>query len=62
MAESAAERPLPEVVYTATGHLGLGLGLWRQMFRELIDSRELTWRLFLRDFSARYRQSVLGYV
>jgi lipopolysaccharide transport system permease protein len=62
MAETAAERPLPEVVYTATGHLGLGLGLWRQMFRELIDSRELTWRLFLRDFSARYRQSVLGYI
>jgi lipopolysaccharide transport system permease protein len=62
MAETTAERPLPEVVYTATGHLGLGLGLWRQMFRELIDSRELTWRLFLRDFSARYRQSVLGYI
>lgn len=62
MAETTAERPLPEVVYTANGHLGLGLGLWRQMFRELIDSRELTWRLFLRDFSARYRQSVLGYI
>jgi lipopolysaccharide transport system permease protein len=29
---------------------------------ELFDSRELTWRLFLRDFSARFRQSFLGYV
>ena len=27
-----------------------------------MENRELTWRLFLRDFSARYRQSVLGYV
>src|SRR5262249_8984844 len=25
-------------------------------------SRELTWRLYLRDFSARYRQSLLGYI
>jgi lipopolysaccharide transport system permease protein len=31
------------------------------MIARLIDSRELTWRLFLRDFSARYRQSALGY-
>jgi lipopolysaccharide transport system permease protein len=30
------------------------------MVRELFSSRELTWRLFLRDFSARYRQTVLG--
>jgi lipopolysaccharide transport system permease protein len=32
------------------------------MFREIWESRELSWRLFLRDFSARYRQSVLGYL
>lgn len=49
------------VIYSANGHLGLGLGLWREMVRELIDSKDLTWRLYLRDFSARYRQSVLGY-
>lgn len=30
------------------------------MFRELLSARGLIWRLFLRDFSARYRQSVLG--
>ena len=30
------------------------------MFHELISSRELIWRLFLRDFKARYRQTVLG--
>ena len=51
-----------KVVYTPHGHLGIGLGAWREMTQELVESRELTWRLFLRDFSARYRQSVLGYI
>jgi lipopolysaccharide transport system permease protein len=32
------------------------------MFRDLYASRELAWRLFIRDISARYRQSMLGYV
>jgi lipopolysaccharide transport system permease protein len=32
------------------------------MIRDLGDSRELAWRLFVRDMSARYRQSFLGYV
>ncbi len=59
----AAETPAKRVTeYTPAGHLGMGLGAWREMAQELIDSRELTWRLFLRDFSARYRQSLLGYV
>ncbi len=33
---------------------------WRDMVISLFRSRELIWRLFLRDFSARYRQSLLG--
>lgn len=36
--------------------------LLKEMFRDLFASRELAWRLFVRDFSARYRQSFLGYV
>ena len=32
----------------------------RLMWQELLSSRELIWRLFLRDFCAKYRQSVLG--
>lgn len=32
------------------------------MFKELWQSRELVWRLILRDFSVRYRQSILGYL
>jgi len=31
------------------------------MFADLLDSRELIWRLIVRDISARYRQSILGY-
>src|SRR5579883_2599897 len=63
--ERANDRPatkLREAVYTPHGHLGMGLSAWYEMLKELIDSRELTWRLFLRDFSARYRQSMLGYL
>lgn len=50
------------VTYTAYSQQGLGLATWKEMFRELYMTRELTWRLFLRDFAARYRQSVLGYI
>jgi len=32
------------------------------MFADLINSRELAWRLFVRNFSAMYRQSLLGFV
>jgi lipopolysaccharide transport system permease protein len=32
----------------------------KEMFVNVCRSRELMWRLFLRDFSARYRQSLLG--
>ncbi|GAB4254377.1 MAG: hypothetical protein Kow0065_01350 [Methylomicrobium sp.] len=35
---------------------------WSSMFKELWQSRELVWRLILRDFSVRYRQSILGYL
>lgn len=32
------------------------------MFCELIKSREIIWRLFLRDFIAGYKQSLLGFL
>ena len=32
------------------------------MEKELITSKELIWRLMIRDFSVRYRQSILGYI
>lgn len=34
----------------------------RLMWREVISAKELIWRLFLRDFSAKYRQTALGIV
>lgn len=37
-------------------------GMWNVMFREVGASAGLGWRLFLRDFSAKYRQSSLGYL
>ncbi len=36
--------------------------IWQELFSDLIASRELIWRLIIRDFSVRYRQSMLGYI
>ncbi len=33
---------------------------WSTMVRELFAGHELVWRLFVRDFAARYRQTMLG--
>lgn len=49
-----------ERIYTANLAAGWGPDVWREMMGEALRSRELVWRLFMRDFSARYRQSVLG--
>jgi lipopolysaccharide transport system permease protein len=53
---------LPVRVYTRESALRHPGRLFGEMFRDLWASRELTWRLFVRDLSARYRQSLLGYV
>jgi len=49
-------------VYTPESAIRHPAKLLREMFRDLFACRELAWRLFIRDFSARYRQSFLGYV
>ena len=36
--------------------------MWHEMVAELIGSHELVWRLFLRDFKSKYRQTVLGFL
>ena len=38
-----------------------GVADWVAMARDLARSRELIWRFFVRDFSAKYKQSVFGY-
>lgn len=49
------------LVYEPDRQIKMGfLPAWKEMLDELLRSRELIWRLFLRDFQAKYRQSVLG--
>lgn len=50
------------VKYSAESALRRPRQLFRQMFVDLWDSRELAWRLFIRDFSAQYRQTFLGFL
>jgi lipopolysaccharide transport system permease protein len=49
-------------VYEPNKYLKRGIRIWKDMFVELFESRELIWRLFSRDLSAKYRQSLLGYL
>jgi lipopolysaccharide transport system permease protein len=50
------------IVYTPESPLRHPATFVRDMFRDLAASRELARRLFVRDLSAQYRSSVLGYV
>jgi len=50
----------PVIVYTPDSQMrNLGT-LFHSMWRDLNDSKELAWRLFVRDISSQYRQSLLG--
>lgn len=49
-----------DVVYTPESLLRQPLRLFREMGHDLLASRELAWRLLVRDLSAQYRQSFLG--
>ncbi|MDH6060976.1 ABC transporter permease [Chrysosporum bergii ANA360D] len=51
---------LPHFVYTPESSLKYPIRLCRQMWRDLLGSREIAWRLMVRDISAKYRQSLLG--
>ncbi len=51
---------LPTVVYTPASQLRDPRSLFASMWGDLKASRELAWRLFVRDVSAQYRQSLLG--
>lgn len=51
---------LPITVYTPESQLRSPVKLGKAMWSDLKNSKELAWRLFVRDFSARYRQSFLG--
>jgi lipopolysaccharide transport system permease protein len=49
-----------EVIYTPESLLRHPLRLFKAMGRDLLASRELAWRLMVRDLSTQYRQSLLG--
>ena len=50
------------VIYTPESQLRKPEILLRAMYRDLLASRELAWRLLVRDISAQYRQSFLGII
>jgi lipopolysaccharide transport system permease protein len=52
---------VPVTRYTPESRLRHPLTLLRQMWKDLKASRELAWRLIVRDISAQYRQTALGY-
>lgn len=58
MVDSAS---LPSHVYTPDSELRHPGRLLGSMMSDLVASRELAWRLFVRDISAQYRQTILGY-
>ena len=51
---------LPRAIYTPESRIRHPVQLFKDMGRDLLASRELAWRLLVRDISAQYRQSVLG--
>ncbi|MDD2890553.1 MAG: ABC transporter permease [bacterium] len=50
------------VVYTSGKSRKKGIEIWKDMCLELIRSRELISRLFIRDLIGRYKQSLFGHL
>lgn len=53
-------RKTSRIIYRPESQIRHPLRLFRSMGRDLLASRELAWRLLVRDLSAQYRQSLLG--
>lgn len=54
--------PLPVTIYTPESAIASPGRMLRDMARDLRMSRELSWRLAVRDISAQYRQAMLGFL
>lgn len=52
---------LKVTTYTPESRIRHPISLVKEMWRDLRASRELAWRLVIRDISAQYRQTALGY-
>jgi lipopolysaccharide transport system permease protein len=51
-----------EIVYTSEPQLRHPRQILRRMRADLRQARRLAWRLFVRNITSQYRQSILGYV
>jgi len=60
--DNSAVRELPVTRYTPESELRHPVRLLRKMGTDLLQARELAWRLLVRDLKSQYRQSLLGYV
>jgi hypothetical protein len=58
---SPSKDQLPLTRHTPESKIRHPFTLLKDMSRDLKASRELAWRLIIRDISAQYRQTVLGY-
>lgn len=56
------QNPLPITIYTSESAIASPGRMFRDMFHDLRMSRELSWRLAVRDISAQYRQTILGFL
>ena len=59
---SNAPTELPVRVYSPEPPIQHPLTLLRDLCKDIAAGRELAWRLFVRDVTAQYRQTYLGYV
>ena len=50
------------VIYTPQSRMKQPVQLFKELWRNLLASRELAWQLLIRDINAKYRQSLLGVV
>jgi lipopolysaccharide transport system permease protein len=57
---TAQARARVHAVYTAESRMRSPWALVKALASDVIAARELAWRLFVRDLSAQYRQSLLG--
>lgn len=55
-------KPLEERIYSADSQLRHPADFLRMAFRDVVNSRDLAWRLFWRDIHQRYRQSIFGFL
>ena len=59
---TTAPKTMPISIYTPASQLTEPGRLFRAMLRDVMISRELAWRLLVRNISSRYRHTFFGYV